>query len=501
MARIVVIDDDRSVLILIEKGLSKNGHTLQLARNGAEGLVAIRESNPDVVLLDLMLRDESGLDLLAEIQQIDRRLPVIFITAEADSETAIEAMLRGAFDYVAKPVDLPKLLELVEQAARTRQLMNVPVALGVSEEELDAARDPFIGRSPEMLNVFKTIGRVAKQSVPILIRGESGTGKELVARAIYQHSNRVEAPFMEVNCAALPDTLLESELFGHEKGAFTGAEKRRIGKFEQCDGGTIFLDEVGDMAPSVQAKVLRLLQEQRFERVGGNETIQTNVRLIAATNQNLEEMVEANDFRSDLLYRLNGVTIQLPPLRERGADLKLLLQYFLTQASQELGYPDLAGLSADALQILEQYSWPGNVRELRSVVRQAVLNSTGTVIAANFLPAEIRNGTTHSADLQQSVFTESVNDSERESRFGVSADLAGFIDERLREGTTDLYAETVEMMERYLMTRVLQETGGNQSQAAEILGITRGKIRDRIAAFGINVSKSVSVEADASSEE
>ncbi|WP_390620871.1 sigma-54-dependent transcriptional regulator [Thalassoglobus neptunius] len=440
----------------------------------------VKEYEPDVVLLDLVLREGSGLSVFRDLQAIDPHVPVIFMTGEADSETAIEAMQMGAYDYIAKPLNLPELEELVDQASRTRQLMSVPVALGVSEET-SQSRDLMIGRSPQMLDVFKAIGRVSSQNVPILVTGESGTGKELVARAIFQHSDRSNRPFVEVNCAALPDSLLESELFGHEKGAFTGADKRRIGKFEQCDGGTIFLDEIGDMAPVVQAKVLRLLQEQRFERVGGNEILQTNVRIVAATNRDLEKMVEEGEFRSDLLYRLNGVTIHLPPLRDRGDDVKLLLRHFLTEAIQELGFSTIEGISADALQHLLDYSWPGNIRELRSVIRQAVLNSTGTVIAPAFLPSFVRGG-------EPVAKTNEKGDP--------SVDLEEFVSRRLKSGSTNLYAESLEMMERYLMTRVLQETGGNQSRAAEILGITRGKIRDRIANFGINVSKNVTMETD-----
>src|SRR5690606_7889664 len=330
---------------------------------------------------------------------------------------------------------------------------------------------------------FKSIGRVAGQNVTVLIRGESGTGKELVARALYQHSGRATHPFMEVNCAAIPENLLESELFGHEKGSFTGAQQRRVGKFEQCNGGTIFLDEVGDMSPLVQGKVLRLLQEQRFERVGGNETIQTDVRIIAATNRPLEEMVEEGEFRADLLYRLNGVSISLPPLRQRGEDVPLLLQHFLTRATRELNKPEIEGLSPEALQKLTAYSWPGNVRELQSIIRQAVLATTGTVVVPDCLPPEVQGGTPHA----------SAPPSSAPPAVRSEADLQAFIETRLRENTTDLYAEALEFMERLLITRVLQETGGNQSKAAGLLGITRGKIRDRISAFDISVDKSVSV--------
>lgn len=490
MAKLVVIDDDRAVLLLVQRGLSQ--HEVRTAETAQVALEAVREFQPDVVLLDVLLRETTGLDVLQSIQAIDRKLPVIFITADADSETAITAMQLGAFDYVSKPLDLRTLSELVLRAARTREMMNVPVALG-TDESASLLRDAFIGRSPKMLEVFKAIGRVAKQNVTVLIRGESGTGKELVARAIYQHSDRSERPFMEVNCAALPENLLESELFGHEKGAFTSADKRRIGKFEQCHGGTIFLDEVGDMSPGVQAKVLRLLQEQRFERVGGNESIQTDVRVVTATNRTLEEMVKSGEFRDDLLYRLNGVTIHLPPLKERREDLTQLIQYFLSRATRELNKQDVKGLSPDALLCLMNYDWPGNVRELQAVIRQAVLNTTGTVVVEDFLPREVRSTPPASA-APEAIAVPSDNGEPRPAGKISSSNLSAFVQARLMAGTRDLYAETVAVMERYLITRVLQETSGNQSKAAEILGITRGKIRDRIATFGISVDKSISVE-------
>eukprot|EP00913_Durusdinium_trenchii_P010939 g10268.t1 len=422
--------------------------------------------------------------VIHKIRRIERRLPVIFITAGDDSAIAIEAMQIGAFDYVTKPLDLPALNELVELALKTRRLMNVPVAIPTGDVAAATPGDLFLGRSPEMIDVFKAIGRVAGQEVNVLILGESGTGKELVARSIYQHSSRAEECFMAVNCAALPDTLLESELFGHEKGAFTGADQRRIGKFEQCDGGTIFLDEVGDMSPLVQGKVLRLLQQQQFERVGGNTTISTNVRIISATNRNLSKMIDAGEFRADLYYRLNGVTISLPPLRERETDIPLLLEHFLTHLAHEMKKADIDGISPDALELLLKYDWPGNIRELQSVVRQSLLNATGTVISAECLPDEISGET--SSDSSSEAGPDGLP----------PIGLARFIDERLKAGTSNLYAETLEMMERFLMTRVLRETNGNQTQTAEILGITRGKVRDRIATFGISLDKSVSLDGE-----
>lgn len=386
-----------------------------------------------------------------------------------------------------------------------------------------------------MLEVFKEIGRVAQQNVTVLVRGESGTGKELVARAIYQFGSRSTRPFMAVNCAALPDTLLESELFGHEKGAFTSADRRRIGKFEQCNGGTLFLDEVGDMSPLTQGKVLRLLQEQRFERVGSNDTIETNVRLVAATNRPLEQMVQDGRFRADLFYRLNVVTISLPPLRERVEDIPLLLKYSFSRARRELDKPDVEGLSPDALALLMAYPWPGNIRELQSVVRQCLLKCTGPVIVPDFLPVAILDykAAPHGEATNRVFFPEntpaSINNDpsstagvrplsqlpEDSSIAGVapiphgipqthtqasgmselpSSDIGQLIEARLQAGSTNLYAEALEMMEKYLLTRVLQASQANQSKAAEILGITRGKVRDRIAAFGINLDKNVSID-------
>lgn len=516
----LIIDDDRSVLHLVQRSLEKLEIQVLSASSADEGLRLVTERRPDVVLLDILMPRMSGLDVFRKIHELDRRLPVIFITADAGSETAIEAMQLGGYDYLAKPLELNKLNTLVSKALETRRLMSVPVAVPVREDEKNTSTtgDLFIGRSPGMLEVFKSIGRVSKQNVTVLIRGESGTGKELVARALYQFSDRSNRPFMAVNCAALPDTLLESELFGHEKGAFTGAERRRIGKFEQCNGGTLFLDEVGDMSPLTQGKVLRLLQEQRFERVGGNDTIETDARLIAATNRPLEQMVEAGTFRGDLFYRLNVVTITLPPLRERLVDIPLLLQYFLTRIRKELNKPEIEGINSEAIDVLQNYNWPGNIRELQSVVRQCVLKATGPVIVPDFLPRSVFeasavegmggmpgtvpasfSGTTrtglepHPAPAADESGGEALRPA---GELPLAIQLQDFVESRLQSGTTNLYAEAIDVMERYLFTRVLQATGGNQTKTSEILGITRGKVRDRIAAFNISLGKKVSIEGD-----
>ncbi|MDZ4687000.1 MAG: sigma-54 dependent transcriptional regulator [Planctomycetaceae bacterium] len=502
---VLVIDDDRSVVLIVSRALEKLGVTITSAATADAGLRQIEADHPDVVLLDILLPRMSGLEVFARVRTIDRRLPVIFITADAGSETVIEAMQLGAYDYVAKPLNTEHLAEVVSSALETRRLMNVPISVAVRDEQKASdSGDLFIGRSPQMLEVFKEIGRASKQSVTVLIRGESGTGKELVARALYQFSDRANRPFMAVNCAALPDTLLESELFGHERGAFTSADRRRIGKFEQCNGGTLFLDEVGDMSPLVQGKVLRALQEQRFERVGGNETIETDVRLIAATNRPLEDMVIDGRFRGDLFYRLNVVTIDLPPLRDRTGDIPLLLEYFLTRVRAELGKTEIEGITPEAVALLEKYDWPGNIRELQSIVRQTMLKTTGPVIVPDFLPAMIRGeplesfpgielkGESHHAHTTFSLSPTHATPTGQELPL---CDVRQFIEDRLECGTADLYAEVVEHVERYLLTRVLQVANGNQSKAAAILGITRGKVRDRIAAFKITLGNNVTIDA------
>ena len=331
-----------------------------------------------------------------------------------------------------------------------------------------------------MQDVYKAIGRVALQNVFVLIHGESGTGKELVARAIYQHGPRSTKPFLAVNCAAIPETLLESELFGHEKGAFTGASSRRIGKFEQCHGGTLFLDEVGDMTPLMQSKVLRVLQDKRFERVGGNETITSDVWIVAATNRDLQAMVANGTFRADLYYRLNGFPINLPPLRQRVDDIPLLVEHFLARFTGELGKA-VCEVSSETMDVLTHYSWPGNVRELQSTLKQAMIQTIGPVLLPEFLPGEVRG-------LRRPESAGPLAAGHQANPF------EAFVDERLQRGTGSLYAETIAFVERILLTRVLRDTAGNQSNAAQILGITRGSLRKKIREHGISISQSVDVE-------
>ncbi len=475
MPTLLVIDDEQSILHAFQRAFRPPNFVLHTACAAAEGLSLLAQHKPDVVILDVHLPDATGLDTFEAIRGVDARIPVILITGHGTTDLAIEAIKRGAYEYLLKPLELAHLRELVDRACATSRLMHVPAILA-DVETPPVQADVLVGRCAAMQEVYKAIGRVASQDVTVLILGESGTGKELVARAIYQHSHRATRPFLAINCAAIPESLLESELFGHEKGAYTGADRKRIGKFEQCNGGTLFLDEVGDMTPLTQTKILRLLQEQRFERVGGSETVQTDVRLIAATNADLEKLVANGRFRNDLYFRLNVFTIRLPPLRERGDDLVLLIDYYVKRFGTELGKP-VHVVPPETLQFLRRYSWPGNVREMQSVLKQAILLMSGGVLLPEFLPATVRGMNTSAPPVP-------------ENQPGC-VDLARFIEEKLAARSLDLYAESLNLMERELLTRVLQHTSGNQVQAARILGITRGSLRSKIRAHKIVIERAV----------
>lgn len=479
MPRILVIDDDRTVPRLIERTFEGQGVEVVAAANAADGMMELRRAPPDAVLLDIMLPESNGLEVARQIRELDAKLPIIFITVTEDSSTAIEAIKLGAYDYLLKPLDRQQVQELVQRAFETRRLMQSPVHMQPAQRP-ESGDDVLVGRSPQMLELYKQIGRVAAQDVSVLLRGESGTGKELVARAIYHHSHRKDRCFLAVNCAALSDTLLESELFGHEKGAFTGADRRHIGKFERCNGGTLFLDEIGDMSPSTQSKVLRVLQEQQFERIGGTETIETDVRIISATNRDIEGMIADGKFRLDLYHRLNTFEIVLPPLRDRQQDLELLIEHFLADFGRKLGRK-VSGVSPEAMQLLAEHPWPGNVRELQAALGKAILMATGPVLVPEFLPSAIVNQ-------EQSQPPEP-------QRSNADTDFARFLAARQAAASHDLYAESLQWMERLLLQRVLQETQGNQSKAAEWLGITRSSLRHKIKTLGLTIDSIVRTSA------
>ncbi len=468
MPTLLVVDDEQSVRYSFRRVFEEGHNRVLTAETAAEGLDAFRTQRPDVVVLDLQLPDRSGLEVFQEIRAADPKRPVIFITAHGTTEAAIEAMKNGAFDYLVKPVDLDRLSQLLERAFEAARLMHVPAELPA-----EVGSDRIIGRSLAIQEMSKAIGRIAPQDVNVLIQGESGVGKELVARALYHHSRRAARPFLAINCAAIPETLLESELFGHERGAFTGAVRRRIGKFEQCDGGTLFLDEIGDMSPPLQAKILRILQEQRFERLGGNETLMTQVRVVAATNHDLERLVAEDRFRKDLYYRLKVVTIRVPPLRERLDDVAELAHYFLFRYDRELGL-DLRGFAPETLEALERHSWPGNVRELQGVIKQAMLNASGSIILPEFLPDSLRG---QGPPLEAG----------RPEADGFN--LERFIESLLLRGERDLHARVVDAVDRILFERVLRRTQGHQAQASELLGLSRTTLRTRLRALGMAVDK------------
>ena len=468
------------ILDQVTHALGPQGIRVDVAHTAEDGLRQVAAQPPEVILLDVHLPDLSGIEAYRRIRQIDARIPVIFVTWAATADTAIEAMKQGACDYLFKPLDLGRLRDVVSQALEIGRLMREPAVVSETPPVEDSG-DSIIGRCPAMGEVYKAIGRVAAQNVISLITGESGTGKELVARALYQHSDRARAPFLAINCAAIPESLLESELFGHEKGAFTGADRNRIGKFEQCNGGTLFLDEIGDMSLTTQAKILRLLQDQTFERVGGNETIQTDVRLIAATHRDLKAWSDEGKFRHDLYYRLSVFTIPLPALRDRGDDLIMLVEHYLRRFNRELGR-ELREIAPEAMELLRRYSWPGNIRELQSILKQALLKASGAVLLPAFLPDALRVPPDQAGGQAPGT----------EAEFSFEA----FILRQIEEGNTSVSAEAHRLLDRLLLRLALRHTRGNQVQAARVLGISRQTLRAKTRELGVPLTGSGAENAD-----
>ena len=490
MIKLLVIDDEQPILDCFRYGFPAPDFEVLVARTAQDGLDAFENSRPDVVLLDVRLPGMSGLEAFERFHRIDARTPIILMTGHGTASTAIEAMRMGAFEYVLKPLDVDALGALIESAAETSRMMRTPARLPTDGGPSDDGSDMLVGRCPAMQEVYRSIGRVAPQDVTVLVLGESGTGKEVVARAIYQYSQRANENFLAINCAAIPEQLLESELFGHEKGSFTGADRKRIGKFELSSQGTLFLDEIGDMTPLMQTKILRVLQDQTFERVGGSETVTTRARLIAATNRDLESAIRDGDFRSDLFYRLNVYTITLPPLRERDGDVPLLIDHFVRRFGKELGRT-IEGVSEEALQMLTDYPWPGNVRELQSVVKHALLEATGPVIVPAFLPSSVRDGGSTTTHGQGAAGPKNA----AEGQTG-TLDLVAEVRARLRANSDDIYAEVVGQAEREVIGEVLRATEGNLTQAAKRLGISRTTLRSKLASLGVAVQHATRVNYD-----
>jgi DNA-binding NtrC family response regulator len=465
--RLLIIEDDLSTASALQKVLQAEGYAVDLAERGDDGLARARQQPYDLVITDLKLPGLDGLELVAQLHAAKPKLPLIMMTAHGTTETAIEATKLGAFEYLVKPFEAEELLDVVAPAVAHARRMSEPIEIG----EPGSARYALVGQSRVMQNLYKEIGRVAATPATVLVRGETGSGKELVARALYQHSNRADKPFIAVNCAAIPETLLESELFGHERSAFTGAQARRIGRFEQAHGGTIFLDEIGDLSPGTQSKLLRVLQERYIQRLGGDETIPVDVRVLAATHRDLEASIQEKEFREDLFYRLSVVTLRLPSLSERTEDIPDLVRFFIRRYAADLGAEN-PSIQPEAMAWLQTQSWPGNVRELENVVRQALLAArpfaislehTQQVLAKSLKPEAVA-GQTHAVYI---------------------ADLLA----RVQRGEEqNAFAKMVADLEPELFAQAIRLAQGNQAKAARWLGISRLKLREKLTQLGLRPS-------------
>lgn len=479
MDKLLLIDDEADVQYSFRRIFNSPSMEISTAASGEEGLKIIPKLKPDLVIMDVRMGGITGLETLRRLRQFDAKLLVIMMTAYGTTQTAIEAMKLGAYDYLLKPFDVPRLKQIVEGALKAaRDMKNV-----VSYQPLLESEDydqGIVGRSDAMQEVFKLIGQLAASDATALVTGESGTGKELVARAIYHHSQRSQKPFLAINCAAIPENLLESELFGHEKGAFTGANVQRIGKFEQCNHGTIFLDEIGDMTLATQTKILRVLQSGEFERVGGNQPVRVDVRCIAATNKPLEQAVAEKQFREDLFYRLNVVRIQMPPLRERRGDIRLLVNYFLKKFAQGRKQVPKAVLP-ETLAALEQHAWPGNVRELENVIQRALVVAKGAAILPSDLPVDFHRMRPEGSTAAPLASTAAATD----SPIAGNGDIHTLARQFFAWARAQKDLKLIPLMERELITHALTETKGNQVQAAKLLGITRATLRKRVEKYGI----------------
>ena len=457
MSKVLVVDDEKGVCYSFKKVLNRRGYEVITANNGIEGVEQAGKENPDLVIMDVSMPKMDGLETLQRLKSLYPNLTVIMMTAHSTSDKAITAMKFGAYDYFTKPFDNDKLITLVEKAIMDKK-MSVPVTFEETEEDIG---DRIISRSPAMLDIFKKIGQISESDVTVLLRGETGTGKELIARAIYHHSKRINKPFLPVNCSAIPESLLESELFGHEKGAFTGADSRKIGKFEQCDTGTMFLDEIGDMPLPIQAKWLRVLQDGSFQRLGGKDMINTDVRIIAATNKDLEELRDNGGFREDLYWRLNVVSINVPPLRERKDDIENIVQYFIQRFNKEL-CKDIKGVSPELLQEFQGYHWPGNVRELQSIIQRGMVLCQKDVLSLEDFESfsQIIPSTGKAGNMEE-----------------ILADAANKL---LQKGGPNIYKEAVSTFERLLIEKALKLNKQNQALTARTLGISRNTLKAKI---------------------
>ena len=480
MKNVLVIDDDEKICWAFEQFLTDEGHRPIIANNAEEGLRKIQSETPDIILLDVRLPGMNGLEALKQIKVLQPEAIVIVMTAYDSVEMTIQAMQLHAFDFIPKPIDLDQVKAIIGRVSQMQVERNKMPPTELSSVELELPAQPqehrLVGKSPQMQEIYKLIGMMANNTVTVLIEGESGTGKELIARSIHSNSVRKDKPFVPVNCGALPDDLLESELFGYEAGAFTGANaKGKPGRFELADGGTLFLDEISNMSPVLQVKLQRALQEQEIERLGGTRPLKVDVRIIAATNQDLAEAVRLGRFREDLYYRFNLLSINLPPLRERSADITLLVNHFLQTVSVELGQT-VRGVSPRCLALLQQYDWPGNVRELENAVKSAAVLSRTDVLLPEHLPPEILNykGRQQSSQSRLEVALESV--------------LKGTVKDAVTRAHEALYDEVIDAVDRTLIKNLLEEVQDNQTKSAKVLGISRTTLLQKIKKLEIEMN-------------
>jgi len=470
MKTVLVVDDDEKICWAFQEFLEDEGFRSIIANNAEEGLKRIKSESPDIVLLDVRLPGMDGLEALRQIKQVNPDIYVIIMTAYRDPDTTIKSMQLEAYDFLPKPIDLDKVKELLNRAVKSQEVSRK--LQRVENLPKETKIDKLIGQSSAMQEIYKLIGSLTTNNVTVLLEGESGTGKELVAKSIHYNSLRKDKRFVAVNCGALPDTLLESELFGYEKGAFTNADSRKLGKFEIADGGTLFLDEISNMSPALQVKLLRFLQEKEFEHLGGNESIKVDVRIIAATNEDLAYAVRVGKFRNDLYYRLKLISINLPPLRERIEDVPLLVEYFIKKTNAEFG-KSLKGIDEKVMKLLMRYNWPGNVRELENVIKSAAVLSRTDVILPEHLPREIIDYSPKTSD----EFSNMEN--------SLDSALKPLVQKAVKLNSESLYDEVIGMAERVLLKLALEVTEKNQSQAASLLGISRTTLLKKTKEYGI----------------
>lgn len=455
-----VVDDDSSIRWVMEKTLSSANIRCETFADGESVLLALERETPDVLVSDIRMPGIDGIELLQQIHSQSPELPVIIMTAHSDLDAAVNAYQKGAFEYLPKPFDVDETLNLVERALAHRQEQRQESM----KDELDTSTPEIIGEAPAMQEVFRAIGRLSRSSISVLINGESGTGKELVAHALHRHSPRAQKPFIALNMAAIPKDLIESELFGHEKGAFTGANSVRQGRFEQANGGTLFLDEIGDMPLDIQTRLLRVLADGQFYRVGGHSAIKVDVRIVAATHQNLEKLVHKGDFREDLFHRLNVIRVQIPALRERKQDIEQLTLHFLKRAADELGV-DSKTLHPSTIEVLNRLDWPGNVRQLENVCRWLTVMASGSEILPNDLPSElIEEKSTLSTPGSGSWQTQ----------------LASWAKSSIAQGDSDILSVALPEFERILLEAALEHTNGHKQEAAKVLGWGRNTLTRKL---------------------